>query len=486
MRQVIIAIMALCMCLQTLAQELEVPAITSVQVDYATGLPVVSWRVNHPDSVDGYIIKRLIVDGQGVISNTYNNVAVIDNNKVFSYIDTSTAYGTIARPADRREVYRVSSYRNSGGRILYSLMSDEAGTIQASGFFDYCSGSYTLSCDAVPSADRYILCCHPSGDAVAQSPQSAVSHVFGGYEPVRHLSLVCQLADGRLLGSQILGIAADGNTIPGLISVDAVTLCGDGQGLSLCLSLSASPSTSRVVLARTGGGVSDSIQLNVTEMDHLVFHDSTADCAVQYSYRLLAYNSCRQLLAQSREVHNFVLSAETLPYGNLLSWSGPDMEGAGAVDVYTYNGGWELLAPVAPGGSLYTHDLIPMLEGGGAAAGVFRYQLRVSAPGHAVESNIVTLERDPVVHVPNALNPLSEIEENRFFRPYVGFVSGYQLTVFNKHGAPVFHTTDTKDGWNGRDRSSHLCPRGSYFYVISCYSASGRRLEKKGWVNLVY
>ncbi len=479
------------MCIHAQAQEVEIPTITSVRVDYSTGLPLVEWTVSNPDNVDGYIIKRLIVDGEGVVSNTYNNVAVIDGGRVFSYMDTSTAYGTSAVPALRSEVYRVSAFRKSGDRIFYSLMSPEAATLTASGFYDFCTESFAISCDTPIPADSYTLRDCTSGEALSTGGSPEFRYHYAEYEPLRRLAIEAMLSDGTVLGSPALEIEARGNIAPDTISVSNITLSDRGTGLDINFLYSGSPSVSRLAIIREWGSAADTTFVVPIPDGNFRDRDFEADCSRLYSYRIAVFNSCYQLIAESQAVSNIVLAAQNSGMTVELDWNVPEFEGRiierASLLMALDGGGFQELASMYGEEHGYSHVLADMIPAGGEVSGMFRYQLKYYfTDGGTAESNIAAVMQNPVIYVPNALNPMSEIEENRFFRPVVGFVSDYQLIIYNKHGAPVFRTCDTAEGWNGRDRTSHLCEPGSYIYVISCRSASGQRVEKRGWVNLVY
>ena len=91
-----------------------------------------------------------------------------------------------------------------------------------------------------------------------------------------------------------------------------------------------------------------------------------------------------------------------------------------------------------------------------------------------------------MVFVPNAINPEDDNIDNRYFRPRADFMSDYKMYVYNKRGEQIFATTDPEEGWDGRNRSGKLYPPDAYLYVISYRSSAGERLQKTGFVNLVY
>ncbi len=74
--------------------QIEVPVIDNVTIDFTTQEVNVSWHVNNPALVDGYIIKRQIFGETGDIDGTFNTIATINDRNITTYIDNGTVYGT--------------------------------------------------------------------------------------------------------------------------------------------------------------------------------------------------------------------------------------------------------------------------------------------------------------------------------------------------------------------------------------------------------
>ena len=90
--------------------------------------------------------------------------------------------------------------------------------------------------------------------------------------------------------------------------------------------------------------------------------------------------------------------------------------------------------------------------------------------------------------IPNAINPYSEIEENRIFKPKYAFLSGdYTLEVYNRFGALIFTSNDIDVGWDGTIKGE-IAPTGTYQYKIVITNApnSAQPIIRYGVVNLIY
>lgn len=469
------------------AQDIEVPMVVSVTVN-TSGHPVIRWQMAAPSSVDGYIIKRLIVDGQGVISGTWNNVAVIEGGHVMEYTDDSDAYGTSAKPGIRPESYRVSAYRKSGDHTFYSLMSDELSTLVAQGRYDHCTQQYTISCDALDGAESYRMREYGSGDVVAQASAPSISHAFADHKPVRRLAMECVLPGGAVMGSPVMEIDATSDVAPDLISISSVSLGSDAKSLSIGLMLSPSPSTSRAVLIREAASGTDTLELPNTSLDDYLFDDADADASEQNLYAIVAYNACGQEIARSPGAANICLGASIRATEHSLIWNIPSNAKTAVVAIDDSNSGsFRDLMDIDIDLCDYVHDIGGIMAADEQFPGRFRYQIRyVLNNGKEAFSNIAEVVEEPRIYIPNALNPESEIDDNRIFRPVANFLSDFQMSVFNKRGMLLFQTSEIGEGWDGRYRTSKLCPRDSYVYVISFTDAQGRRHEKKGFVSLVY
>ncbi len=468
------------------AQDMEVPRIVSVTVN-AQGQPVVRWQMANPSAVDGYIVKRLIVDGEGVISGTWNNVAVVEGGAQYQYVDNSTSYGTQARPADRREYYRISSYRKAGDRTYYSLMSDEASTIEASGYYDFCSNTYNISTPPQEGAVEYRLV-DVGGGVVAISAEPVFAHVFDSHASIRRLSVECRTVGNAVSGSPWMAIEAVAEKAPDVLRINAVS-AGDGA-VDIMFDMSESKSVARAVLCRDTGGSLDTLEIGISSLESGVIHDIYSNSAILHRYSIAAINGCNQVIAQSPAVSNVVLQASEDEGLNSLEWNAPgfeDMFDWVEVMLMRDGDGPELLARMDISACSYQHRLD---DADMASSGSFCYMVAYrQMPGNTglmAASNISCTAHEPVMYVPNALDPYSDNPDNRTFRPYAEFASDYSLRIFDKRGAVVFRSNDISHGWDGRRGDSRLYPRDSYMYVITYKSAGGKKYEKHGFVNLVY
>ncbi len=89
------------------------------------------------------------------------------------------------------------------------------------------------------------------------------------------------------------------------------------------------------------------------------------------------------------------------------------------------------------------------------------------------------------VWYPNAFTP--RLESNNTFRAYTNNVLvDYEIFIYNRQGALVFHSVDPHEGWDGF-HNGEPCPQGTYVYIATYKRDDGstRTLSQKGTVTLL-
>lgn len=94
-----------------------------------------------------------------------------------------------------------------------------------------------------------------------------------------------------------------------------------------------------------------------------------------------------------------------------------------------------------------------------------------------------TLLPDLEVFIPNTFTPNSD-GKNDVFLPYGNYMQSVSLRVFNQWGQQVFNTTELNKGWDGTFKGTEQ-PVGVYIYVVSVVMQDGKKVNKKGSVNLI-
>lgn len=94
------------------------------------------------------------------------------------------------------------------------------------------------------------------------------------------------------------------------------------------------------------------------------------------------------------------------------------------------------------------------------------YVLTVSSSdGCGVRSDTVLVEVYKDIFVPNAFSPNNDGLNDRWMIPALNAFSASEVTVYNRYGQPIFHTTNNTAGWDGKYKGENVSP-GTYCYVI--------------------
>ena len=488
------AVAALSSATATAQDGVETPALTSIEVN-DEGIPVLSWTVKNPELVDGYIVKRLIVDGQGVIPGTYNNVAVIENNHTFTYSDRSNEYGTYAMTSIRKEYYCLAAYViDDNGQKHYSLMSDPVSTITLQVNYDYCDDTYTLEYSSMDTPGTFsIMQLQPSHESILTTSDTTATKKFDSFATPRIFQIQWTGDNGIKTSSPTVTIKGDKPEPPATTKISYATV-NDANQISLSLTASDSQSASEAQLIRRNTATGDEVTIHLPDhvMQDFIYTDQTASPDSSYSYLLTVNDKCGHRLSQSDTVHNVVTTvSEGDDNANHILWTSMQRIEGGITSNVIFrsidNGDYEQIAEVTEHYNDYNDYLSNMIADANIYNGQFCYYVQITCQnGDIIRSNTACLQREPVIYIPNALNPKSDIIDNRTFRPRADFLADYHLAIYDKRGAILFQSDNLNDGWDGYDRSSKLCNRDTYMYHITYKTSSGKQVAKSGMVNLLY
>ncbi|WP_293717144.1 gliding motility-associated C-terminal domain-containing protein [uncultured Parabacteroides sp.] len=91
---------------------------------------------------------------------------------------------------------------------------------------------------------------------------------------------------------------------------------------------------------------------------------------------------------------------------------------------------------------------------------------------------------DTYLEVPNAFSPGTTPGINDEFRVAYRSLNSFKCWIFNRWGAEIYHWTDPAQGWDGKKGGKYVAP-GVYFYVIEATGSDGKRLKRKGSINIL-
>ncbi len=148
MKRILAVLTLIAFGLTAYTQYVPTPDFCAVSVDSASGKPHLFWTISDTNAIDGFIIKRIIWDGTGVVNGTLNNVAILPYPAMTDFIDTTTTYNTEARPDQRSEQYVITAYKDTNSSVRYSGFSRQLSTVFLTARYDSCSGTINLNWQA--------------------------------------------------------------------------------------------------------------------------------------------------------------------------------------------------------------------------------------------------------------------------------------------------------------------------------------------------
>jgi len=200
-------------------------------------------------------------------------------------------------------------------------------------------------------------------------------------------------------------------------------------------------------------------------------------------------NTCSQKAVRTDTSNSIFLKA--VPTANLkatLTWTNFAKYAGGVTGYNIYrnvNGSYgSPVATVVVGTNSYIDDLSQFAD----KQGMFLYYVEAiegspdSLGLQKSQSNFDTVYVDANLYIPNTFVPSSLSGPNKIFLPIGAFIDNvdYILTIYNRWGAKIYSTTDSKQGWDG---GSH--EEGVYAYTVQYKTSIGEYRQRSGTVNLI-
>ncbi|MDR2407288.1 MAG: gliding motility-associated C-terminal domain-containing protein [Bacteroidales bacterium] len=101
-------------------------------------------------------------------------------------------------------------------------------------------------------------------------------------------------------------------------------------------------------------------------------------------------------------------------------------------------------------------------------------------------SKIIHVYEELNVFIPNMFTPNGD-GKNDTWKPQMSEYSkeGYQLSIFDRWGQRIFHTTDTEEAWNGSVDGKRVAPNTVYSYRITVRDFTGQEHEFIGQITVL-
>ncbi len=85
----------------------------------------------------------------------------------------------------------------------------------------------------------------------------------------------------------------------------------------------------------------------------------------------------------------------------------------------------------------------------------------------------------PSVFTPNGDNYNEEMVIEGYF------LTDFKAQIFNRWGYKVYEWKDINEGWDGKSLSGQTLNSGTYYYIVTAVGQDGRKIEEKGFVELI-
>ena len=101
-------------------------------------------------------------------------------------------------------------------------------------------------------------------------------------------------------------------------------------------------------------------------------------------------------------------------------------------------------------------------------------------------SKIIHIYDELKIFFPNAFSPNGDAL-NDTWKPIISdyLKEGYILSIYDRWGQRVFHTTNTEEAWDGTINGKEAEPNTVYSYQVTIKNMAGRILEYTGFVTVV-
>jgi len=458
------------------------PELCAVTVDSVSGKPLLFWHIADTSAIDGFIIKRVIWDGQGVVDGTLNNVAVLPDPSLNSFLDTTTTYNTEAKPWLRQEQYVITAYKQQDSSVIYSGFSQRKSTIFLQAQYDSCKSRIHLqwsdvqlpSYTVVQILPQRKVVAHTSSNSFDYSPQGVGMYEFYIAAPVKGC-----LIDSVV--SNVARVAIDFTQAPLVAQIRGISAQGE-QSIALDLRLQLPAHAPVVELVR------DSTVIAVFSSDFSGKWFDTVDVRTLHSYWLRFKSVCNVYFDSTQAKQNIVVRSQLIdkPVEKqiALMWNRA-CPCVGRYQVYFSEDSTNFQLLTQTSDTFFVHTL-PL--GANVYPSRFWYFVRFISQGAdsgIFQSNLETVRLPALIFYPNTINPTSANEQDRQFRVYANFVDWFELRIFDRNAHLIFQTNDINQPWNGRDLSGNLVPVGTYLFVLR-YKSYGQIHVIRGSITVLY
>ncbi|MGZ5283572.1 MAG: T9SS type B sorting domain-containing protein, partial [Bacteroidia bacterium] len=212
------------------------------------------------------------------------------------------------------------------------------------------------------------------------------------------------------------------------------------------------------------------------------FTDSFENISNAHCYYIETYDYCGNRSEWSNPGCIIVLSGESKPGKNILSWNAYSQWNKNISHYNIYRNddstGWRNIN--AANNTVY--EDIAFAD---TSIQNFCYKVEAVESGTNINSfsTVTCLQQEPIVYIPNAFTPDLADGINDKFRPEGLYIKSFKISIYNRWGQLVYENNNA-EGWNGKYRGKYA-PTDIYLYKIIVESYSGVESFFNGTVILL-
>lgn len=453
------------------------------------------WKYSDTTQIDGFIVKRIIFGGSGVVNGTLNNIQILSNTQL-TYIDNSVSYQTKANPYLRSETYSLNAFYIRNDTTFFSNLTNVQKTVFFNAKWDLCSQSANLKWNKYVGRDVLKYQLFYSFDNIfffllkEFSPTDTLYNTNTLQKNTKYFFKIQAIINSNLPCSADTSVSNICNLYTSSIEAptDFMNQCvsvNDNDNLDISFFKNGGSGIKKIILLRNSVQISD-----FSGNKNFIKFTDNVDTKINSCYKFQALDSCGNIIKQSAEVCNIVLNVSqdnnqfALDFNTtLINEQLPDFYSI-LVDI---GNGWIDLKNISNLKTIAIVNLYDIFTNNiDNSLTEIGFKIRAQKDTLKAYSNKVYLPLGAIISVPNAFSPTSNVEQDRFFTIKGEFISEFVIDIYTQNNEPVFHSNDINKSWNGYLNSLTIAPKGPYIYFINYKGNSGEKLNKKGIVNLIY
>ncbi|WP_081671144.1 gliding motility-associated C-terminal domain-containing protein [Sporocytophaga myxococcoides] len=291
--------------------------------------------------------------------------------------------------------------------------------------------------------------------------------------------LITHLSTGKI--SESGSICAKGVSTNLPPAIDNLNSTFENNQVKLVWSSSISSIPQISILKSTNGGTLEKI----AEVKQAPFYVATYDLQNPACFQTEFSDSCGNKSPLSNQTCPMILNMEESETENTLQWTPYSgfISGVSKYIIVKSDLSGNIVKEIDAGSSLSFTDteIDPHTSVG------FTYYIKAMPAGTELlpfsQSNLKTVKYEIQIFTPTAFTPDKD-GINDIFIPKGKFFTEFEMTVFNRWGEIVFHSSDINSGWDGFYKGD-VAQKDSYAYLIKAKDNRGREKVYKGTVTLL-